>query len=746
VADLGRSPTLLNSPTLTAVHGTQLGVILGTAAYMAPEQAKGLPIDKRADIWAFGVVLYEMLVGRSLFAGDTVTDTLAGVLKTEIDFAKLPPTTPAAIRRLLRRCLERNPKNRLHDIADARIVIEEVLAGTVDPLEADPAASGAAPASTHRPWTLVALALVAGLVVGGLLVGAWERRASENVPVPLTQFSIQPPEGTGFLRGLALSPDGRKIAFAARSPTGHVSLYVRRLDSLEARELPETGGARYPFWAPDSRRIGFFAERSLRWIDSESGTPLTIAPTSSVQDVRGGAWGADDTILYTPTFTGLMLAVRASGGGSAPAVRLPESAEIGTTRFPIFLPDGRRFVFYASAGTGTEPGSLYLGRLGSLDVKLLGPAHSAANFAAPGYLVYARGETLVAQRFDDSGERLVGEPVPLGIPMGGSLAVSGLRSVSIASTGTLLYRSDKRNASQLVWVDRSGRELEVLDDSTSTWHYAPRLSPDGRSLLVGHYQGQGNLGELWLHDVARKLATRLTFDGGDDFLAAWIGPGSREVIYSSPRPNAPGAIYRAAIDRPNENRPWLNSERLQSVDAVSPDGQRVVFERTDEKGKVGLWIRDLEGEREPMRLTPANESELSADISPDGRWLAYASDSTRSWEIYVRRLDGSGGVVRISNEGGFQPLWRRDGRELFYIDANGRLVATPIALPAANSEESPRPGLPQALFDARLEESTDRQYDAAADGQRFILNRGVIEDKVAIVVILDWHALLKQSR
>jgi Tol biopolymer transport system component len=746
ISGAGSASELAKSPTLT-MGATARGMILGTAGYMAPEQAKALAVDKRADIWAFGVVLYEMLCGGALFTGETAGDTLAAVIRAEIDLDELPAETPFAIRQLLRRCLERSPKNRLHDIADARIVLDEVLAGKNDDVASRGAASLAPPVARRKLWPLLAAAVTAGILAGALLVGVAMRGAAGGRPAPrLTRFAVQAPEGTGLVRGLAMSPDGRKIAFAARSASGRVSLYVRSLDALEPRELPQTEGARYPFWAPDSRRIGFFAGRNLEWIDSESGLPLTVAPTSSVQDVRGGAWGADDTILFAPTFTGPIYSVRASGGPTAPATRLPEDHSIGTTRFPNFLPDGRRFVYYASAGTGTEPGSLYLGRLGSLDAKLLGPAHSTAMYAAPGYLLYARGETLVAHRFDDAGEKLVGEPISLGVSMGGSLAVSGLRSISVAADGALVYRSDKRNDSQLVWVDRAGREVDALTDASSAWHYAPRLSPDGRSVLVGQYQGQGNLGEIWLHDVARKLATRITFDkAGDDYLPAWIRPGSREFLYNSPRPDAPGAIYRASLDRPNDALPWLAYERSQIPDAVTPDGKRVVVERTDEQGRSSLWIRDLGGETEAKRLTPPNEMETSADVSPDGRWIAYSSDATRSWEVYVRRLDGSGPVVRISNEGGHQPLWRRDGRELFYVDENGHLVAVPMKLPmkdASVASDTIQPGIPQILFDARLEESTDRQYDAAADGQRFLLNRSVVNDRIPIVAVLDWRALL----
>ena len=736
---------LAQSPTLT-LGATQMGVILGTAAYMSPEQAKGMPVDKRADIWSFGVVLFEMLTGQTLFAGDSVPDTLARVLQRDVDFESLPESTPPEIRRLLRRCLERKPRNRLHDIADARIVLEEVVAGRSDEPARSDSSTGSQPGAVRTRWPLLAGVLAAGLVLGVAAAALWFGRSSgaPRVSRP-TQFAIQPPAGAGFVRGLAISPDGRKIAFVARGANGRVTLWVRALDALEARELPETDDARYPFWAPDSRRIGFFSQRTLKWTDSEGGNPLVVTSTSSVQDVRGAAWGAGDTILYSSSFTGPLQAVAVVGGASRPATRLPESGEIGTHRFPSFLPDGQRFVFYAAASTGTEPGYLHLGRLGSLDAKLLGPAHSTAVFAAPNYLIYARGESLVAHAFDLDREALVGEPVSTGVSIGGSLSVSGLRSVATAASGMLVFRSDKRNASQMVWVDRAGRELEALSDATSAWFYAPRLSPDGRFLLAGQYKGEGNLGEIWVHDLARKLATRLTLDG-DAFMSLWLRPGSREVLYNSARPKSPGGIYRGAIDRPGEEQLWLPGETAQAPVSVTPDGRRVVFERADEHGKVSLWIRDLEVDSAATRLGSSTSIEMSADVSPDGAWLAYTSDTTRNWEVYVRRLDGTGGVLRISNEGGFQPLWRRDGRELFYVDANGRLVAVPIAPPraeAGTAGERLQPGRPEILFQARLEESTDRQYDAAADGQRFVLNQSVTNDGVPIVVVLDWTALLE---
>jgi hypothetical protein len=340
-ADLARSPTIMNSPTLTAAHGTQLGVILGTAAYMAPEQARGGAIDKRADIWAFGVVLYEMLSGRQLFAGETVSDTLAGVLKTEIDWNALPTETPPAIRRLLRRCLERNPKNRLHDIADARIVLDDVASGR---LEEGPVGR-AERVEKRAVWPFVAGAAAAGLALGALLAGMLGvPGGAAEIAVPHAELEIAAPAGHQFVSGLALSADGRRLALVARGQDGRTALWVRSLDAPEAKMIPGTTDARYPFWSPDGRRLGFFAQNRLKVTDLMGGGARALADTGATTDARGGSWGAGDRIVYAPTFIGPMYAIDAGGGEAEPATRIPEGSDLGTQRFPSFLPDGRRYV------------------------------------------------------------------------------------------------------------------------------------------------------------------------------------------------------------------------------------------------------------------------------------------------------------------------------------------------------------------------------------------------------------------
>jgi Tol biopolymer transport system component len=727
----GHSPTFMNSPTLHSVDGTRMGVILGTAGYMSPEQAKGFPIDKGTDIWAFGVVLFEILSGRTLFKGDSVGDTLAAVIRGPIDLDLLPEATPPALRRLLRRCLERNRRNRLHDIADARLVIEDLIAGKSDETAAP--TGRAAPSVTARRG-LLAVLFATGLLLGGSGGFLTGRAARPSAPeAGSVQFVLQPPPGRSFRHGIAISPDGRQIAFAAISTdTQASSLWVRSLDSLEARLLPGTDDARYPFWAPDSHRLGFFSQRAVKWIDIKGGTPIVVAPTSSTLDVRGGAWAADDTILFAPSFVGPLMVASAKGGSPAPAIRLPGVNGILTARFPIFLPDGKRFVFYGSPGTGIEPGFLYLGRLGTQDTKVLGPANSAAIYVAPGSLVFAQGESLVAQQFDDHSEQLVGAPIALGIASGGSISVAGMRAMSAAQS-TLIYRMEGRGTTELVWLDRSGHQLSQVGEKSLAMYYAPRLSPDGKSLLVSHYTTTSHLGgEIWLHDLERNLASRLTFDGGDDYESLWLKTGGNQFLYNSVRPHGDSGIYRSATDRPGREQLWQPGTDLETPDAATPD-DRIIFERNTGPA-FSLWIRPLNASSPPTRLGSGNANENSADLSPDGTWLAYASDASGDWQVYVRRLDGTGAVVRVSAEGGNQPTFRRDGRELFYVDPQKHVLAAAVTATATEIQI----GRPQILFVNPFDDNVDRQYDVSPDGQRFLVSRRVLDDTSPLVVLLGW--------
>jgi Tol biopolymer transport system component len=730
----GAAPDITHSPTL-AVAPTQLGMILGTAAYMSPEQARGGVVDKRADIWAFGVVLWETLAGRRLFEGDTASDVLAAVLRQEIDWTALPPATPAAIRRLLRRCLERQPKNRLHDIADARLVLDEVIAGKVEEERPEPAMP---PRRPSLAWALAAAALVAGLLLGW--IGSRLGRGRETAAGPRAarlEFEIHPPPGTGLVSGLAVSPDGRHLAFVARGADGTTELWVRPLDSVEARRLPGSDDARYPFWAPDGKRLGFFAQGRLKVADLLSGAPRTVARTSVNTDVRGAAWGADDTIVYAPAYAAPLQRTTAVGGEPEAASRILPEDGIGTHRWPAFLPDGRRFVFYGSAGSGIEPGFLFVGELGSLDVERLVESNSLAVVAGEDRLVFVRGTALFAQAFDPRTGELVGEPVALDIALPGNVAVSGSRSLSASRNGVLAYRADKASHTRLTWVDREGRELGTIGDTEKVWYYAPRLSPDGRRLAVSHYEAGFTTGDVWIHDLVRGVPTRASFDDVEDESVALWSPDGRELIVQSIGSNGAG-LFRVDADSPDRRSSWLpagSQAGNTTPDAWAPDGRGVLFEINASAGDVDLWLAPRPGEGEPMALLTEAHSEYGADVSPEGRWLAYVSDATQRPEVYVRAFAGQGGTTRLSTEGGTAPRWRSDGEELFYLDGRGRIVAVPVEAGQTFSA-----GEPQVLFDAQLEDATDRQYDVTADGERFVLNRRVASGAdLPIHVIVGWE-------
>ncbi|MCL4819653.1 MAG: serine/threonine-protein kinase [Vicinamibacteria bacterium] len=484
------SHDLSQSPTLATAAGTQAGVILGTAAYMSPEQARGKPVDKRADIWAFGVVLFEMLTGRQPFGGETVSDVLAAVLTKEPDWQALPPAAAGGVQALLVRCLERDPRRRLHHMGDARVALEDLVsgAGRAGREPRDPGAGTRA----RVAWLHLALAGLAGL---GLGVGAAWRMLPASPTSDLggpVRMEIPPRPEVQFLGDLALSPDGRTLVFTGQAADGSRSLWQRPLDSLTLSPIAGTADARFPFWAPDGRRLGFFAGGELRVLDRVSGAARSVTPTASYADVRGASWGADDTIVFAPTYSGPLMRVSAAGGEAQPATRLDASSEQGTHRLPRFLPDGRRFLFYSSRGTGVEPGELCVGALDSLEHRCLTESDSEAVVLAPDLLLFVRGKALLAQEFDPGAVELRGQPVALDIEMPSNLGTSGHRGLA-AAAGHAVYSTGSTSTVRIASFDRDGVEESVVYDR-GFWIFGPRLDPRGERVAVAVYR-PGSLGE-----------------------------------------------------------------------------------------------------------------------------------------------------------------------------------------------------------------------------------------------------------
>jgi Tol biopolymer transport system component len=724
--DLSQSPTLART-------GTQAGVILGTAAYMSPEQARGRPVDKRADIWAFGVVLLEMLTGRNTFSDATVSDTLAAVLKSAPDLGSLPPEVPPDVRRVLERCLRKDPRERLRDIGD--VLLD--LGGSSGVSDLSPASARPA----DRPGAVRWLAL--GAVIGGLVATlgwALVARTSHRSPTRTIRLEAAAPAGTRLERGLALSPDGSKIALVARDAQGRTAVWIRALDALEARRLSGTEGARLPFWSPDGRSVAFFVSGHLLAVDLVGGAPRPIAETDQgAVDARGGAWSRDGTLVFAPAFTGPLLRVAADGSGPPePATKL--EAGQGTHRFPSFLPDGRHFLFYASAGSGIEPGELRLGELGSLETRKLVEASSAAVYVPTGYLVFARGSTMLARPFDTARLEFVGEPVSIGIEIPTGSSISGLRSISASRDGTLVYRADPSSATDLVWVDRKGRDLGRLGEPGS-WKLGPRISPDGRRVVVSTYRvGSVNAGNLWIFDATRGVGTPLTFDAADDANAIW-SPDGRQVAFDRAKSQDTFGLYVLTVDAPQDVKELVAPQRgWLGPDCWTPDHAQVFFERRGATTGGDIFSVATDGRAEPQAWLASPFNESGADVSPDGRWVAYASDTGGSFNVYVKPLQGPGTPWQVSTGGGTSPRWSPRGDELFYRSPTNEIVAAPVSVSSGRFST----GTPVSLFAAGVNDE-QRDYDVTPDGKRFLLARPADTADTPLVVVLGFDRTLQPA-
>jgi Tol biopolymer transport system component len=729
--DLAHSPTLVNSPTLTAA-GTRLGVILGTAAYMAPEQARGGAVDKRADIWAFGVVLYEMLAGGSLFAAETVSDTLAGVLKTEVDVWRLPATTPAAIRRLLRRCLERNPKNRLHDIADARLVLDDVLAGRTDESSTAAAAPGRSRKASWLGWTVAALLAIA---LAGLAL-----RGREPAPRrELYRFTIAASSGVAIDGGAgnsAISPDGRRVVFVGGDAEGRQGLWIQSLDEIRARLLAGTEGASYPFWAPDSRRVAFFAQSKLKRVGIDGGR---IDVLCDAPEGRGGAWGRAGTLVFAPEVSGPLSAVPEEGGVARPVTRIEESERAISHRNPSFLPDGKRFVFIADPGANIAEGRVYLGSLDGGEARLLYSSRRAPVFAAPGFLIDAIDDRLVARPFDPAAGELRGEPQRLEETTPQYVNTQD-RAASVSESGALLVAAEEGRGSKIVWLDRRGRRQGEISLPKERF-FGPRLSPDGRRLAVVASAGTER-GDLWLVDLETEQASRLTFHAGWEHYPVWSPDGSR-IVFQTNRSGVHDLWIRDL--RSGEERALYASATAWKTPR-SWVGGTLLFGSTERKTGFDLSLYHPDRPDEPpVPVVASPASERDGVISPDGRWLAYVSSESGRDEIYVVSLPDARIKHQMTTGGGSHPLWTRGGRELVYATpavAIASIPVTPGDALAFGGSETLFPA-PRASFSSG---GLDSFFDVSADGERFVVIEPEGQESQALIVVTDWRAQLAERR
>jgi eukaryotic-like serine/threonine-protein kinase len=710
----------LSSPTIT-MQTAQSGVIMGTAAYMSPEQAAGKPVDKRADVWSFGVVLWESLTGRRLFEGETISLTLAGVLGGPIDFDKLPRETPAAVRGLLRRCLDRDVKNRLRDIGEARIAIESALVG--GPL------IESAPARADRPWLAWSVAAVAIACLAGVALLYF--REKPPAPAASVRFQLPVPEGGNVGTLLNLSPDGRKLAFIANR-----RLWVHSFGSEDSRNLTDARGA--PFWSPDSRFIGY-VDGSLKRIEATGGPAQTVTDLpAGPSSWGGGTWNQDDLIVFAGA--GALYHVPAAGGTPV-KITATDFARHETGIYGAqFLPDGRHFIYVRRTRDQTKS-AIYLGSVDASPEQQISKPLVSSYWAAAytpsadpgiGYLLFMRGEMLMAQPFDNRRLELKGQAAPVAEQIGDG------RGFSVSANGVLVYERTNLNHRQLTWYDRDGKVLGTAGDPGNYGTVA--FSPDGtRAALSGGNSGQAS--SIWLLDLHPGTSARFVFGSTSNANPVWAPDGSRIVFSSSP--DGAFDLYQEPANRAKDAEVLLKTDEDKYASGWSPDGRLLLYTLYNAKTKGDIWLLPLDGDRKPLPflVTPVNER--NARFSPDGRWVAYDSDESGNDEIYVRSfsMDAArtavdvGGKWQVSNGCSNHPRWRADGRELLYNTCDGYIMAVEIA---AASEF--RPGPPQRLGIPQF----TGNWDAASDGKRFLVFP--LENKPEpYTVVLNWQADLPRK-
>ena len=740
---LGGAATMALTPTtptvsVAALSGpssplTQKGTVVGTFQYMAPEVLQGAEADARSDIFSFGCVLYEMIAGRRAFEGKSQFSVLGAILDHEPErVSTFRPTAPPRLDETVRRCLAKNPDQRYGCMHDVRIQLE-VLAQTAP--QAEVVQSKAKVASARIPWLIAGVAALIAIAVSA----AYFSRAPNSPSV--VQSSILPPQGTAFITMLpssgppAFSPDGMRLAFSARDDKGKVLLYVRALTSLTAQALTSTDDAIYPFWSADSREIGFFADGKLKKISADGGPPQTLCDAPSG---RGGTWNKDGMIVFAASTTQPLFSVSAAGGSPAPASKFNPSQEENSHRWPSFLPDGKHFLFWARSARGAQESIVYLGELGSLQARTVIKNDSTAAYAS-GHLLFLRDQTLVAQPFNPSRMELSGDAVPIAEHAGMNGATSR-PLFSASQNGALVYQAGLAQGGwNLLWWSRDGKQL---GSAVKTDRYvSPALSPDGTHLAASIFNGSQGIGDIWVFDLVRGTSTRLTFGPGSKSNPVWT-PDGKMVAYSSTVKGLPHIYARAADGSGAEKTILETPEVIEIPETFSPDGRYLVYSRHVPRIEATnhLWVLPLFREGKPFQIVPTTFEERFASISSDGKWVAYQNNESGRNEIYITTLPSGGPKWQVSTNGGISPKWRKDGKELYFLDGLDNIVTVDVNA-SANAVHL---GVPHALFQAVGIQREYGPYDVTADGKKFLINSGNVNASDPLTLVLNWPAQLKK--
>jgi len=720
-----------DSVTRTSSH-TAPGVVMGTASYMAPEQVRGQAADARTDIFAFGAVLYEMLAGQRAFRRDTAAETMTAILKEDPpEFSDASHTVSPALDRIIRRCLEKNPEQRFQSARDLSFAL-----GALSGSDVTSGVSRIAQAPATRSWQLW---LAAATILTACAITWFIARRS--APAVRVQFAIPVPGEVGHM---ALSSDGSFLAFVSPAANSAVPmLYVQRIGSPNATMLAGTDGASYPFWSPDGANIAFFANGKLVRVSVSGGSPQRIA---DVLTARGGSWGKGNVIIYTPAATGPLWRVSPDGSGASPATRDLKSAgeAINSHRWPLFLPDGQHFLFWNgnfSNAKDDRTSGIYLGSLDSQEVKLVLLGHSSFGYDST-HLFYANDDhQLVSIPFDPSKGAVSDAPVPFASLVGFQPATYWA-AVSVAQNGTLVYNTTTgATLSVLTWMDRSGKPLGKIGERAVMCN--PTLSPDNSRVAIDISDPKTNNVDVWLANISGPGMTRFTFDPAEEVVGVW-SPDGRTVAYRLVLVRGAGIFLKAASGLEREKLLFSVAGMGDLVpNSWSLDGKQVLFTHNTQSGSRLELISVAGGD--PVSFLESKANQTNGMISPNGKWVAYSSDESGTWEIYVTNFPGAAGKWQVSRGGGHEPRWRSDSKELFYIGPKDVLMAVPVAV----TGESFSSGTPAALFQVggrAVISSTDTfTYDVAKDGNRFLVNRYAQPDRIEPLTVV-FHASANDQR